>query len=156
VLGRCPSDAMADVASADAREPTADGRASPVDGPVSDAVLSYWRMDVYLIPVGPERYELYCEEAGDLAEVPGEVPSGMFAGLALHFRTWLAHIEHERRRQSALAAVSDGSHRHLMQRVRDRGPPRRLPSSGSCGASDGRRKRTRSFPTTFRMRRRQR
>jgi len=77
-------------------------------------------MDVYLIPVGPERYELYCEEEAELADVAAEDPSGLFAGMAFHFHTWLARIEHERRRQSTQASASDGVERPLMRRVRDR------------------------------------
>ena len=77
-------------------------------------------MDVYLIPVGPERYELYCEEEAEPADVAAEEPSGLFAGMALHFHTWLARLEHERRRQSTQASASDGVERPLMRRVRDR------------------------------------
>ena len=54
-------------------------------------------MDVFLIPVGPDRYELYCE-------VPDEDPTGAapdhdrgwFRGLIQRFRQTLAEIERER------------------------------------------------------------
>lgn len=57
-------------------------------------------MDVYLIPVSAERYELYCEDAHEepSADSVVEAPPSMFAGLVTRFRAALARIEHERRR----------------------------------------------------------
>lgn len=73
-------------------------------------------MDVYLVPVGPDRHELYCEvpdepeaDAGDVAdaahdhEPPGIVrrviawPGGVFRRLRARFREMLAEAERERR-----------------------------------------------------------
>jgi hypothetical protein len=76
-------------------------------------------MDVYLIPVGPERYELYCEEADDLADIAGEMPSGFVAGLAHEFRIWVARIE-QQHRQGTLASAPHDVHRGWVRRVRDR------------------------------------
>lgn len=60
-------------------------------------------MDVYLIPVGTQRYELYCEDVHE--EQPAEsvvaAPPGMFAGLMNRFKTALARVEHERRHGGA-------------------------------------------------------
>jgi hypothetical protein len=53
-------------------------------------------MIVYVIPVGTDRYELYCDDATEALEVE-DVPSGMVARLAGRYRAWLARIEHERR-----------------------------------------------------------
>jgi hypothetical protein len=54
-------------------------------------------MDVYLLPVGPDRYELYCDEAGDPDDLVGEVPpTGRFGALYQKFRTALARVEQER------------------------------------------------------------
>lgn len=57
-------------------------------------------MDVYLIPVGPpgqDRYELYCDDAGDAETLVGDVqPTGLFASLSRKFKTALAHAERER------------------------------------------------------------
>lgn len=54
-------------------------------------------MDVYLVPVGVERYELYCEVADDAAEEAGEEPAGFFARLKHRFQVMLAEAERERR-----------------------------------------------------------
>lgn len=57
-------------------------------------------MDVFLIPVAEDRYELYCEEP-DEAEDPSEPPpSGFFRRLSHRFRTMLAEAERDRRRGS--------------------------------------------------------
>ena len=61
-------------------------------------------MDVYLVPVGPERYELYCESA-DEAPVEHEASStGLFRWLQERFGQMLAAVEreyeHERVRRS--------------------------------------------------------
>jgi len=55
-------------------------------------------MDVYLVPVGAERYELYCEvpdEPGEPAD--GAPPAGFVRRLAHRFREMLAEAERERR-----------------------------------------------------------
>ena len=54
-------------------------------------------MDVYLVPVGVERYELYCEVSDDAAEEAGEEPAGFFARLKHRFQVMLAEAERERR-----------------------------------------------------------
>jgi hypothetical protein len=56
-------------------------------------------MDVYLVPVGADRYELYCEIADDPEEA-GEPPSGMFRRLRQRFSEMLAEAERERRQGS--------------------------------------------------------
>jgi hypothetical protein len=58
-------------------------------------------MDVYLVPTGPDRYDLYCEVADDPAsesdEAVDEAPRGFFRRLRERFRTMLAEAERERR-----------------------------------------------------------
>ena len=56
-------------------------------------------MNVYLVPIGPDGYELYCEphEAAD-PDVAG--PAGWRARAADVFRRGLAYLEHERQRRS--------------------------------------------------------
>lgn len=54
-------------------------------------------MDVYFIPVGPDRYELYCDEVGDPDDlVAGAPPTGRFAALYQKFKDALARVEEER------------------------------------------------------------
>jgi hypothetical protein len=56
-------------------------------------------MDVFLVPVAPDRYELYCEEP-DEPEPPveeGTPPPGFFRRLTLRFRDQLAEAERARR-----------------------------------------------------------
>ena len=54
-------------------------------------------MDVYIIPVAPGRYELYCEHDGAAAEVIGtDPPPGRFARTYANFREALARVEEER------------------------------------------------------------
>jgi hypothetical protein len=53
-------------------------------------------MDVYLVPVGPDRYELYCEVADEPEDTP-QAPPGFFRRLTLRFREMIAEAERERR-----------------------------------------------------------
>jgi hypothetical protein len=55
-------------------------------------------MDVYLVPIGGDRYELYCEAADEPHEVGQEPSGGFFHRLMHRFRATLAEAEHERRR----------------------------------------------------------
>jgi hypothetical protein len=55
-------------------------------------------MEVFLIPVAPDRYELYCEVPDeDPVDAPDE-PRGFFKRLVHRFREALAEAERERRR----------------------------------------------------------
>jgi Mitochondrial K+-H+ exchange-related len=54
-------------------------------------------MDVYVIPVAPDRYELYCEHGDSDDDVAGpEPPRGRFARMYANFRDALARVEEER------------------------------------------------------------
>jgi hypothetical protein len=55
-------------------------------------------MEVFLIPIGAERYELYCEVPDEDPVDPPEAPRGFFKGLIHRFREALAEAERERRR----------------------------------------------------------
>ena len=54
-------------------------------------------MDVYLVPVGPQRYELYCEIPDDPEDAEGEVQTSRFRRLVQRFREMIADAERERR-----------------------------------------------------------
>jgi hypothetical protein len=88
-------------------------------------------MDVYLVPVGPDRHELYCEvpdEPEDVSQT--DAPRGFFARLRLRFREMLAEAERERRAHSdERTATSDQrtaqsdprtAHSGVMHRVKTR------------------------------------
>src|ERR1041385_8703589 len=56
-------------------------------------------MDVFLVPVAADRYELYCEEPDDHAVAAAdEAPAGFFRRAAHRFREQIAEAERERRR----------------------------------------------------------
>ena len=54
-------------------------------------------MDVYVIPVASDRYELYCEHEGPEGDVlDAEPPQGRFAKIYANFKEALARVEEER------------------------------------------------------------
>jgi len=61
-------------------------------------------MDVYLVPIGRERYELYCEvpdESDEPEEVADAAPDGFIRRMKKRFSSMLAEAERERRRGHA-------------------------------------------------------
>ncbi len=59
-------------------------------------------MDVFLVPVAADRYELYCEEPDEPDESGGSAPpKGFFKRLAHRVREMLAEAERQRRRGSS-------------------------------------------------------
>jgi hypothetical protein len=58
-------------------------------------------MDVYLLPVGLQRYELYCEIPDDPEDETREAPAGRFRRLVHRFRQMIAEAERERRQGGA-------------------------------------------------------
>jgi hypothetical protein len=54
-------------------------------------------MDVFLLPVGGDRYELYCEVPDEPQEAESEPPRGFFRRLMHRFREMLAEAERDRR-----------------------------------------------------------
>jgi len=75
-------------------------------------------MDVYVIPVATDRYELYCEHEGPDAEMIGEAPpQRRFAKMYASFKDALARVEEER--LSGQARVHDGP-RTWTERMKDR------------------------------------
>jgi hypothetical protein len=64
-------------------------------------------MEVYLVPVGGERYELYCEGGPDAAASPDGASRGFWQRAVARFRAVLDAVEREEhRRQQALHADS--------------------------------------------------
>jgi len=62
-------------------------------------------MDVYLVPVGPDRHELYCEVPDEPdADQTDDHPRGFFRRIRARFREMLAEAERERRQARATAA----------------------------------------------------
>lgn len=54
-------------------------------------------MDVFLVPVGPDRYELYCEVPDEPVDAATEAPRGVFRRMKHRFSEMLAEAERERR-----------------------------------------------------------
>jgi Mitochondrial K+-H+ exchange-related len=81
-------------------------------------------MDVYLVPVGPDRHELYCEvpdEPEDVSQTEGQ--RGFFTRLRLRFREMLAEAERERRanhEQRAASSEQRAADSGLMHRIKTR------------------------------------
>jgi hypothetical protein len=76
-------------------------------------------MDVFVIPVAKDRYELYCEHEGSDAEAVGDVPpQGRVAKMYANFKEALARVEQER--LSGEARVHPGP-RSWTERMKDRG-----------------------------------
>ena len=63
-------------------------------------------MDVYLVPVGADRHELYCEvpDEPDTDQAEGPEPPGFFRRLRARFREMLAEAERERRQARPTSA----------------------------------------------------
>jgi hypothetical protein len=69
-------------------------------------VLSYAPdMEVFLIPVAADRYELYCEVPDDDSAAAVPPPRGFLRGLMFRFRESLAEVERERHRSPFEAAT---------------------------------------------------
>ena len=73
-------------------------------------------MLVFLVPVGADRYELYCEEPDDVLPAD-EAPSGVFRRLVHWFREVLAEAERERRRGPSTDAPPSGFMSRLKART---------------------------------------
>ncbi len=54
-------------------------------------------MDVFLVPIAADRYELYCEVPDEPQDPETDPPSGVFRRLKRRFMLLLAEAEHERR-----------------------------------------------------------
>jgi hypothetical protein len=73
-------------------------------------------MEVFLVPVGADRYELYCEEPDEVL-ADHEPPSGVFRRLVHWFREMLAEAERERRRGPSTDAAPTGFMSRLKART---------------------------------------
>jgi K+-H+ exchange-related protein len=58
-------------------------------------------MDVYLLPIGTDVYELYCEEIDESHDVTAELPKGFVRRLKHRFTSMLSEAERERRQGRA-------------------------------------------------------
>lgn len=75
-------------------------------------------MDVYLVPVGGDRYELYCE-VPDEPEEPGEErPSGFVRRMKARFTTMIQEAERERRRSHV---EGEAEERSFLARMKAKG-----------------------------------
>jgi hypothetical protein len=70
-------------------------------------------MDVFVVPIGPDRYELYCETSSDIDVAQEPVPGGLLGRLRSRF-------------SALLRAAEDRQHRHDPDREIPRGWAARL------------------------------
>ena len=73
-------------------------------------------MEVFVIPVGGGRYELYCEQATEPDDAPSEIPSGIIGRLRRRF-TLMLHAAEERRHQPPDA---EGQPKNRWERMQER------------------------------------
>ena len=74
-------------------------------------------MDVFVIPIGSDRYELYCEMTTDLDDAePGPPPTGMVGKLRHRF-TVMLHAAEERHRQGDQAIQAEGWLARMQERI---------------------------------------
>ncbi len=78
-------------------------------------------MDVYLVPTGPERFELYCESAEDPPVPNPEASSGLFRRLHERFSRMLVAVEHEYERELARIRANQQHSDGFWRRLRARG-----------------------------------
>jgi len=76
------------------------------------------RVDIYLLPIGSQAYELYCEPVDHISSMAGDRPSGWRARASRTFHGILAYVENERHRRHERERAQQG--RTWYQRVRDR------------------------------------
>lgn len=80
-------------------------------------------MDIYLVPVGPDGYELYCEIHEHPVAAQVKAPTGLWSRLRSRltssWRRIQAFLEHERQQRAARHAANE--RRTRWQRLRDRG-----------------------------------
>jgi Mitochondrial K+-H+ exchange-related len=75
-------------------------------------------MDVYLIPVETDRYELYCEHVADEAAMSAEAPAGAgwFASIVHRVKSAIARVEHEQENGTAAPIDESGGWQDRMKR----------------------------------------
>lgn len=76
-------------------------------------------MDVFLVPVGADRYELYCEEPDEPDDIDGAEPPGFFRRTWHRIRQQLAEAERARDRE-APPHPHDGAPAGFLARVKAR------------------------------------
>jgi hypothetical protein len=65
-------------------------------------------MDVYVIPVGHDRYELYCEQPAETDEAPASAPSGLIGRLRHTFESMVRSAQERQRRGAAVEHQAKG------------------------------------------------
>ena len=73
-------------------------------------------MDVFVVPIGGDRYELYCEQQSEAVAEPEPPSNGLFGRLKQRFATMLREAE-ERRHDPADAPPASGRIARLQERV---------------------------------------
>jgi hypothetical protein len=75
-------------------------------------------MDVYLIPVAPDRYELYCEHVVDEASLSADAPAGTgrFAAILHRVKAAVARVEQEQQSGDVIPPEEGGGWRARLKR----------------------------------------
>ena len=73
-------------------------------------------MDVFVVPIGRDRYELYCEQPSETAIEPEPPSTGLFGRLKQRFSAMLREAE-ERRHDASDAPTASGRIARLQERV---------------------------------------
>ena len=75
-------------------------------------------LDVYLLPLGAERYELYCEHVVEEGALNDEAPAGTgrIAALLHRFKAAVARVEQEQQSGASTPPVEGGSWQERMKR----------------------------------------
>jgi hypothetical protein len=76
-------------------------------------------LDVYLIPLGADRYELYCEHVADEESLTDEAPpgTGRIATIIHRFKASVARVEKEQQSGAPAPAVEGGWQERLKRRT---------------------------------------
>jgi polyhydroxyalkanoate synthesis regulator phasin len=73
-------------------------------------------MDVFVVPIGRDRYELYCEQQSEAATEPEAPAKGLFGRMKQRFSSMLREAE-ERRHDAADTRAATGRIARLQERV---------------------------------------
>lgn len=90
---------------------------SPDEHGQGASLVSSGGMDVFVIPIGPDRYELYCEQPEEPGEFDAAPPAGMVGRMRYRFAAMLRAAEERRHRRHEPADEPRGWLGRLQERM---------------------------------------